>query len=101
LHQHDVPTLHIAQISQALFERLRKDSTDFGCARSHMAYSPDLARLLSSNGAGQRQSSTGNYANEIATPHSITSSAAASSAGGMLRPSALAAFRLIRNSNLV
>src|SRR5262245_31032403 len=32
--------------------------------------------------------------------HSITSSARASSAGGMVRPSVLAVFRLITNSNL-
>src|SRR5215831_7330669 len=35
------------------------------------------------------------------SPHSITSSAAASSMGGILRLIALAALRLIRNSNLV
>src|ERR1700731_501733 len=101
MQQHYVPTLHIAQISQALFERLRKDSTDFGCARSHMAYSPDLARLLSSNGAGQRQSSTGNYANEIAPPHSITSSARASTVAGIVSPIVRAVLRLMTSSNFV
>ncbi len=34
-------------------------------------------------------------------PHSITSSAVASSDGGMVRPSALAVLRLITNSNVV
>jgi len=63
MQQHDVPTLHIAQISQALFERLRKDATDFGCARSHMAYSPDLAWLLGGGAEGQCQGSTVNHAN--------------------------------------
>src|SRR5262249_3909234 len=38
---------------------------------------------------------------ELATPHSITSSASASSRSGTLRPSALAVFRLITSSNLV
>jgi hypothetical protein len=38
---------------------------------------------------------------ELATVHSITSSARASSNGGMLRPSALAVLMLITNSNLV
>src|SRR5262245_23598736 len=38
---------------------------------------------------------------ERASPHSITSSAMAESPGGISRPSALAALRLITNSNLV
>ena len=38
---------------------------------------------------------------ELAPPHSITSSAVASSVGGKVKPSALAALRLITNSNLV
>src|SRR5262249_3454548 len=37
---------------------------------------------------------------ELAAPHSITSSARASSIGGISRPRALAAARLITNSNL-
>src|SRR5262249_34777000 len=39
--------------------------------------------------------------NELAPPHSITSSARASSVGGTSRPSILAVLRLITNSNLV
>ena len=38
---------------------------------------------------------------ELASPHSITSSARATNAGEMLRPSALAVLRLITNSNFV
>src|SRR5262249_30873391 len=38
---------------------------------------------------------------ELATLHSITSSASASSVGGISRPSAFAVFRLMTNSNLV
>ena len=38
---------------------------------------------------------------ELAPPHSITSSARASSVGGTVRPSALAVLRLITSSNLV
>src|SRR5262249_33428881 len=38
---------------------------------------------------------------ERAPPHSITSSARASSVGGTVRPSALAVLRLITSSNLV
>src|SRR5260370_1182840 len=38
---------------------------------------------------------------EVASPHSITSSAMASSPGGNVRPNALAVLRLITNSNLI
>src|SRR5262249_59015550 len=38
---------------------------------------------------------------ELAAVHSITSSASASKRSGMVRPSVLAVFRLITNSNLV
>src|SRR5262245_736571 len=38
---------------------------------------------------------------ELAPPHSITSSAATCSVGGTARPSALAVLRFITNSNLV
>src|SRR5262249_32906733 len=38
---------------------------------------------------------------ELAAPHSITSSAATCSVGGTVRPSALAVLRFITNSNLV
>jgi len=50
-----------------------------------------LIRLPATNAAEQR--------NEIAAFHSITSSARASSVGGISRPSALAVFRLTTNSN--
>ena len=42
-----------------------------------------------------------NYLDELAPPHSITSLAVASSDGGTVRPSALAALRLMTNSNFV
>src|SRR5690242_9254134 len=44
---------------------------------------------------------TADERDELAPPHSITSSASARSFGGMLRPSALAVFRLITNSIFV
>ncbi len=57
-------------------------------------------RLL--RGRGQRCSEQRPAAeDEVAAPHSITSSAAASSNCGTVRPSALAVFRLITSSNLV
>jgi putative ABC transport system substrate-binding protein len=42
-----------------------------------------------------------NNLDELASPHSITSSAIASKPGGKVRPSVLAVFRLITNSNFV
>jgi len=100
--QHDVATLDIAEVGQALFEQLRElCSASLGRKGQHMAYAPELAGLLSSGTKGQRQSSTADCANKIATPHSITSSASASSAAGRVRPRALAAFRLMTSSYLV
>src|SRR5689334_19998272 len=49
----------------------------------------------------RRQSSPGCNGHERAPPHSMTSSARARIDGGTVRPSALAVFRLIINSNLV
>lgn len=57
-----------------------------------------LSRLLRPYACRTREQQTGR---EIARPHSITSSAVASSAGEMLRPNALAVFRLITSSYLV
>ena len=42
-----------------------------------------------------------NQRDELASPHSITSSARASSVGGIVRPSAFAVLRLMTDSNLV
>jgi hypothetical protein len=60
---------------------------------------PVLPRpLLRPHPIGAREQHTDR---EIPPPHSISSSADASNAGGRVRPSVLAAFRLITNSNLV
>ena len=47
MQQHYIATLDIAEIGQAQFERLRKGSADLGRPRPHIAYSPNLAGLLS------------------------------------------------------
>lgn len=52
----------IAEVGQPLFECLRIYSTQPGGSRAHIAYSPDLARLLSSRSEGQCQRSTVDYA---------------------------------------
>ena len=51
-----------------------------------------LCRTSANNGCEQLQQGS---------PHSITSSASASTLGGISRPSALAVLRLITSSNLV
>jgi hypothetical protein len=52
-------------------------------------------------GAGPRRRRAAKQRDELPPFHSITSSAVASSAGGTVRPSALAVLRLMTNSNLV
>jgi hypothetical protein len=79
MQQNDIATLDIAEIGEALFERLRKDSADLGRRWVHVAYAPDPARLLSRGAKGQCRRSAANYANKIASPHSISSLAWASS----------------------
>jgi hypothetical protein len=63
MQQNDIAALHITEVGQALFERLRKGFALLGWNGTHMAYSPGLARLLSSRAAGQRQRSTVNHGN--------------------------------------
>src|SRR5262249_16787633 len=58
-------------------------------------------RLLRPRRERPRCRRTAEQRDEIATSHSITSSARASSVGGTSRPSALAVLRLIASSNLV
>src|SRR5215469_2372790 len=57
-------------------------------------------RPLGARGKRPRGYRTSNSLDELAPPHSIASSAVASSSGGMLRPNALAVLRLMTNSNL-
>ena len=94
-------TRDIAEVRQTPFERCLIDCPHFRCAQIHVADAPDLARLLSRSAERQRQRSTINHANEIAPSHSITSSANASSEDGMVRPDALADFKLISSWYLV
>src|SRR4029077_2877714 len=58
-------------------------------------------RLLRSCHHRPRGRSTAEERDEFSPPHSITSSARASSVGGIVRPSALAVFKLRTSSNFV
>src|SRR5262249_32775967 len=62
---------------------------------------PRHLRLLRARRKRPRSSRAAEQSEELATLHSITSSARASSVGGISRPSALAVLRLITSSNLV
>src|SRR5436309_12332758 len=61
----------------------------------------DLPRLLRARRERPRGCRAADERDERAPFHSITSSARASTPGGMVRPSALAVFRFITNSYLV
>src|SRR5262249_39840106 len=58
------------------------------------------AGLLGVHSAWKRKHTT-NYREELAPPHSITSSARARTTDGMVMPSAFAALRLTTSSNFV
>src|SRR5262249_44783205 len=62
---------------------------------------PHPFRLLRPRRTRPRHSRAAEQRDEVAPPHSITSSAVASSVGGTLRPSVRAVCRLMTNSNLV
>src|SRR5262249_55388093 len=62
---------------------------------------PVVSLLRRSVHTKKQGSRAANQRDELAPPHSITSSARASRVGGMVRPSVLAVLRLTANSNLV
>src|SRR5262249_49950257 len=64
----------------------------------HQLQQRDPPRLLCTGSERQGGSAAG-HRGEIASPHSIPSSARARIDGGTVRPSALAAFRLMTSSN--
>src|SRR5262245_14920694 len=90
----DVLAFQIAKIAQAVPEGVPNgrvvDDAD----------TRDLRRLLRTRCERPRGSGA-KKRNEVASPHSITSSASASSLSGTVRPSALAVVRLTTRSNLV
>src|SRR5262249_24430545 len=95
----NVLPLHIAQFTQSIpefgLERLR-----VGEAYVQRTYSSHLGWLRTCR-KRQRRRAAEQQADERAAPHSITSSAAACRESGTVRPSALAACRLMTSSNFV
>src|SRR5947209_11547730 len=86
------PTHRLAKPLPELFrcERIDRQNSD-----------PRYLRLLGDAAARPKGQREAERAKEIASPHSMTSSARASSDGGTVSPSALAVLRLITSSNLV
>src|SRR5262249_41200808 len=94
----DVLTFDVAGFVEALMERghvaLR------GLGRSGIDEAHDRHRRLLRARRERPRRRAAEERDERAAPHSITSSAIAKTPGGIVRPSALAALRLITSSNL-
>src|SRR5256886_15446894 len=94
------------QVNQVVAQsKIRKAPVDRFYARHfdlrQGACRPHRRRLLRMRCERRCRSQHSKQADERAPPHSITSSASASNLSGTSSPSALAAFRLMTNSNLV
>jgi hypothetical protein len=80
-----------------------EEGTEFVLAFDDGNFSENVTQplVLLCPGRERPRSSAGEQRDELASPHSITSSARTSSVGGMSRPIALAVLRLITSSNLL
>jgi hypothetical protein len=99
----DVLALDEARFLQALAKRgdeVRHVSERRAAEKSDHRHCSFFGRLLRTRGI-RPCGRTANQRDELAPPHSITSSASASTRSGIWRPSALAALRLMMNSNLL
>src|SRR5262245_53470118 len=80
-----------------------RDARIYGCRLPRMQH-PELAivpRLLCPGCYRPRRRRAAEQRDEVAAPHSITSSALASNVGGTVRPSIRAVSALMTNSNLL
>src|SRR5262249_49779082 len=103
-----IPQPHVAAVGPTQFLQALQECSDAGkrfrIVRGPGQQQPDAAhpfRLLRVRRERPRRRAAEKRYELAAAAHSITSSAMASSPGGMVRPSALAVLRLITNSNLV
>src|SRR5262245_25288067 len=92
----NIMPLEVTEVAHAFAEGFEK----MGDAGVKQADLRDLARLLRADGKRPHRRPTQN-GNQLPPPHSITSSARASTVGGIVRPSAFAVLRLMTSSNLV
>ena len=93
----DALPIHITQIAQALEERKSRRLQRTWIERKE-AETWDFLGLLRTHSHRPRSRCAPEERDEVAAVHSMTSSARASSIGGISMPSALAVFRLISNS---
>src|SRR5215472_15426885 len=96
----DVLRFNIARFAQSLTEGGQREGVGFGRSGCEI---PDHRhrRLLRARCERPRSRRAAEQRDELAAPHSITSSAATSRPGGTVRPSAFAVLRLIVSSYLV
>src|SRR6184192_51990 len=85
---------HHSRAPHVLFQLLMWSRPD----RPQHADPPHPLRLLRAHRERPRDGRAAKQCDEVTPPHSITSSASASSLSGTVSPSALAALRLITNS---
>src|SRR5215831_6912474 len=98
----DVATFHPTEFAQPLHECGEPLALDQGRGGAQESDGRQLPRLLRARRERPRRSRAAEQRDEVAPRyHSITSSARASSDGGMVRPIALAVVRLMTSSNLV
>src|SRR3984893_18180452 len=94
----DIAVLRPAELLESLAERRDKGLSlrvALGICHQHVD-APHALLLLRTHTKRPRDRCAPEERDEVAAIHSMTSSARASSAGGRVRPSALAVFRLIR-----
>src|SRR5262249_26534155 len=95
----NIATFDPAEFAQPAQKRSAKRACRAAAAGAEKAHGPQFSRLLRPR--RERPCRCAEPRDEIPPSHSITSSASASSVGGMVRPSALAVLRLMTSSNLV
>src|SRR5262245_16135865 len=96
----DVATFHPTEFAQPLHECGEPLALDQGRGGAQESDGRQLAGLLSARRERPRRC-TAKQCDELAPPHSITSSASVSRLSEILRPSAVAVVRLMTRSNLV
>src|SRR5262245_21526714 len=96
----DIPALDPAQLTQPLHKRGGQMARICHRTRGHHPNGRQLSSLLRPGRERPRRCSPADQRDEVAPPHSITSSVRASSETGTSRPNAFAVLRLMTSSNL-
>src|SRR5262249_2529355 len=96
-----VLSFDMAEIAKSRPDRVNVGSDSSGRRQTENPNPSDLRLLLRARRERPRNCRASKQGDELASLHSITSSASASSPGGTVRPSAFAVLRLITSSNFV